>query len=214
MELKIKRDFRGLKAGSVIPITYGEVNYWMGGNGTGKSTATQLLYSLLVERFPKLERQEYWNAALSDNSTTISAECEFPPIISSIFISSDKLRQSQSIDIGVSSKLGIGRLGASEGMNSSADLQEMFEKANSLSLNILDETDGHLDTYSKHIFFDYLLPRLKGTTILVSHDAFHLSTKSVFDFTDYKFRTGREVLENAWSKAEEKFGKLGKQNNE
>ena len=196
MNLIIKKDHRGIKAGQVIPIHIGKLNTWVGSNGTGKSNATELLYTALEKVQPKLKKKCYWR------NTTIHtdiASLEDYPTFSHVNISSDKLRQAQFIDIDATLDLGIHRLKASEGQNSVQDMLEFFSNSTPETLTIFDETEGHLDYFHKVLFFNNVLPRVKGTVILISHDPTFLSNLSVFDFTDFTEKTGKDyyiLMEN------------------
>jgi len=207
MNLKILKDYHGLKKGQSIPIHIGKINTWVGSNGTGKSTATQLLYSALEKVQPKLKKKHYWNNTTVDNSI---ASLEDVVTFSTVNISSDKLRQAQHIDMDCLIGVGLGRIWASEGQNSIRDMLDVFKNCTDDSLTIFDETDGHLDYFNKVLFFNQLLPRIKGTVISISHDSTFLANQKVFDFGDFTEKMGSEYYTEMELKFTEHRAKMEK----
>lgn len=189
MKLILDNNFRNLKKGLEIPIHVGKINTWVGCNGTGKSSVTELLYTSLQKEQPKLKKQCYWKQTTVDKDLAHLEDC---PKFSSVYIGSDKLRQVQWIDMDALLDLGIERLKASEGQNCTQDMLQGFSKSTEDTLTIFDETDGHLDYFYKVIFFNNVLPRIKGTVILISHDPVFLADMNVFDFTDFTEKMGKQ----------------------
>jgi ATPase subunit of ABC transporter with duplicated ATPase domains len=182
MNIKILKAHRALLPGKIVPVHLNKVNYWVGANGCGK---TSLIGELLNE-FPRAEH--YWNAASIEKGVIT---IEDKPKFDKILLSSPKLRQVQMADLNVVMDMGIERLHASDGQNNVADMMNSFrEKDNPNILHIFDELDSHLDYKNKCIFFTALLPQIKGTVILTSHDSLFLTTCDVFDFTDYTQKKG------------------------
>ena len=203
--ISIKADVsKSLKAGTKIPIAPNAANYFVGLNGTGKSVTFSTL------------------AAKVQNSLKVKGNWMTPPPsylmdkieisgfdgIKDVYHFTAKSRQSQWIDLDMafSSASGIGSLKSSEGVNNQAELVSVFEKAkkdpalDESTLYIFDEIDGCLDVRAKSIFFDRLIPALKGTVIICSHDCLFLKARSLFDFTDCKVKTTQKFLmENSLS---------------
>lgn len=182
MNISILKDYRGLKKDTQFLIEPNKTNFWVGANGTGKTT----LFSVLLPFLPKSESE--WNArSIEKNVISISGFQN----IKKVYLSSPKMRQAQMIDLDVCFSQGVGRLWQSEGQNSISDLiHAATGKEETDSIFMFDEIDGHLDYQFKVMFFLHVLPKIKGTKIVISHDARFLASEKVFDFTDLSFKTG------------------------
>lgn len=195
MKIILPQPFRTLKPGT-LEITPNKPNYWVGLNGTGKSSLVQLFLAQLFNQYPKLKKKEYWfstvaNHTLQDTPITI----EGMDNIQEVLVYSDKLSQARWIDMGACLALpgSVGTLNASEGQTSVMFLGESAKaKGRKNVLHIFDEIDGHFDFRTKHIFFNRLLHMIKGTSIIISHDSLFMMNERVFDFGDWTHKQGGE----------------------
>lgn len=194
MQIKLLNNFRGLKEGQNITIKPNALNRWMGFNGSGKSTAA----SMLLTHFNKIDNAvpaEVWNGLLID---TTAYEITGGSKITKVSYYSDRIRQSQSVDIGIAIATGLGRLQSSEGQNAQQDVHDAFKHRNDKHrLFIFDEVDGRLDQRHKIIFYDYILPKLKGTVIIISHDLLFNTKHEILDFSDFKVKTVTQYAKEA-----------------
>ena len=142
----------------------------------------------LAKAQPKLVTEAYWNATASEDAPFSATGFEQ---VSSFYLHSSKMRQAQFIDLSSTIAQGLGRIWASEGEDCIMTLNKCIpalEDPNALFL--FDEVDGHLDYYHKTLFFEYILPRIKGTALVVTHDPYFLADLSVLDLTDSTHKTG------------------------
>ena len=185
MTLNFTKKHRCFSAKDQIPIEISKVNYWVGDNGSGKSTALGCIAGLVKTK------SHNWNAVDKD-AKNVSFLFEVPQF-SKIFVSSSKNRQAQMLDMDSLIDQGINRIWCSEGQNNLADLGEMKKIGlDENALLLIDEIDSHFSYKAKVYFFDYFLPLVKATCIVISHDSAFLHEKRVFDFTDRAYKTGQE----------------------
>lgn len=198
MKIQFLKKFRNFKAGETFEVARNRVNYWVGRNGSGKSTLAALILTALKNHNKKLVPSYMWMATLNDKDVAdISGLKDFTGLS---FIS-DKLRQTQMLDMGALMDMGLTRIWASEGQNSQQDVCELAKHMKDPNhLTILDETDGHLDYSSKVIFFEGLLRNIRGTVIVISHDSFFLKNKEVLDFDDKKVKSGEQYYQDCEDK--------------
>lgn len=195
IKIKILKNYRNLKKGEEFYIEYNSVNFWVGKNGTGKTSLASLILTELKKINAKIVPSFLWKA-LSMEKDIVSIEGLDK--ISGVSFYSDKLRQAQYIDMDSLIGMGIGRIWASEGQNAQQNVVELVKYLNDENrLFILDETDGHLDFNSKIIFFNKLLKKIKGTVIVITHDSRFLKNEKVLDFNDRGFKTGEDYYKNA-----------------
>lgn len=188
MQIQIVKEDLKLPKGTTINVLPNSVNRFVGLNGSGKTICFSALADFLVKRL-KLEGN--W---MTPPPKFLSNQFKFEgfSIIKHIIHFTAKSRQSQFIDLDIAftSAAGANALNLSEGMNCQAELAKLLSDAISnpekdkKTLYIFDEIDGPLDPRAKSIFFDQLLPKLKGTVVVCTHDCFFLGKKDVFDFTD------------------------------
>jgi ABC-type transport system involved in cytochrome bd biosynthesis fused ATPase/permease subunit len=192
MKLTLKKDYRCLKPGTLIINP--SVNYWVGSNGTGKSSMVQLLLGHLYVN-KKLGNKNDWNSRYdnSDLDALIKAEGDsFDELIQF----SDKQRQSHFIDLDSTMSYGIEALWMSEGQNAYNVLARAKQHINnSKALLIFDELDSHLDYAGKWVYFNRLLPAIRGTAIVISHDPLFLHGCRVLDFGDMQMKNGEEYYQ-------------------
>ena len=180
----------------LIPNT---VNYFVGLNGTGKTVTTSALEYHIRE---KLKKRGNW--------ATVPATHLLEPYtfegfdeIADVWHYTSKTRQSHWVDLDMvfESASSISTLHSSEGMVCQSEIVRVFNKRDEENtLFIFDEIDGNLDIRAKQIFFNKVLPQLKGTSIVMSHDMFFFFINNdvrVFDFTTKTYKTYDEYyLEN------------------
>jgi ATPase subunit of ABC transporter with duplicated ATPase domains len=195
MKLIFKKDFYCLKKGLSIEIEPNKVNFWVGSNGSGKSTATSILMTLLQKQF-KMEKKETWMAT-NVQCRDGGAKLEGFENTSDFSFSSEKVRQAQWVSIDTFDLMeGVGRLRASEGENILADFTRFVKhKDDPNHVYLFDEMDGHLDVRYKGLFFDRFLPNIKGTVVVVTHDIYYtVGQERVFNFDTKTFTTGTEYI--------------------
>lgn len=192
MKITIIKPYRTLKPGEIELLP--KVNFWVGANGTGKSSLCQLLLARLFKERPELDKPHYWNGVSGD----IDSECvtiEGMGEIEEVFLYSDKLSQVRWVDLDACFSLpgGLGLLRASEGQTSQSFFAESVKNRDRKNvLFIFDEIDGHLDYKTKRLFFNRFLPTIRGTTIVISHDSLFLIGSQVFDFGDWSWKEAAE----------------------
>lgn len=174
----------------LIPNT---VNFIVGLNGSGKTVMTSSLNEFLAK---KLKKKSNWMTNPPEHIKGFDFE-EFDNI-KDVWHYTAKTRQSHwlDLDITLQSVMGHAALWASEGMSCQAEIVAAFKKKEEKdTLFIFDEIDGNLDIRAKFLFFDAVLPALKGTSIVMSHDPYFLMGCEVFDFTDKTKKTFLEYRE-------------------
>ena len=114
MNITLTKDFRCLKSGQVIEIKPNEVNCWVGLNGTGKSTAVQLILTILNKIDKNLIHKRHWFSQIVGDTTCASLS-GFDDV-KRVFYTSDKTRQTQFVDLDALEGQFF-RLQSSEGQN-------------------------------------------------------------------------------------------------
>jgi len=191
MKIDILKGYRNLPAGKTVSLTPNAVNTWVGANGTGKSS----LLGLLLRELPTKEC--HW-AALNREEGAIKVQ-GFEGV-TQVTISSPRLRQVQLADMSALIQMGLKRLHSSDGQNNVADLNAAAALMDDPTvLHVFDEIDGHLDYFGKVVFFAFL-SKIKGTTILISHDPSFLFHYDVLDFGDFKTKKGSEYYEQQYER--------------
>lgn len=203
MKITLKQAYRTLKP-CEITLNRG-VNFWVGSNGTGKSSLVQLLLGHLWKH-KKLGKQHDYHARCSSSEADM-IELQGMEHISALRVFSDKQRQTAWLDmevaLGAPGGLGVSLQG-SEGQNAYAALSEA--KGSILDPNallIFDELDGHLDFAGKYAYFNKYLHAIRGTAIVISHDSLFLTGHEVFDFTDLTHRSGELYYERERARCRE-----------
>ena len=194
MKIKVVKDFSNgvrtkLNAGLEIEITPNTANYFVGLNGSGKTITMSTLASFLSK-----QTKNTLNWMISPPEHIM--ECfnfEGFEEVKDVYIVTAKSRQSQWVDLDIALKTPMGPfvLHASEGMANQAELVNIWDRRNEKdTVFIFDEIDGTLDVKSKSLFFNKMIPSIKGTVIVMSHDVFFLLNQDkVFDFTDKKYKS-------------------------
>lgn len=187
MKIKIVKDFKALKSGAEIAIEPNKINYFVGLNGSGKTVTFGALYKHIQDIFQKnkIVKKKNWMVNPPQHLQEHFDFEGFESIKDIVFITA-KTRQSQWVDLDLcfDTALGVGSLHASEGMTNQAEIVKLMDKKDEVdTLFMFDEIDGPLDYRAKSIYFDRVLPRLKGTVIVCSHDALFFTGKDVYDFT-------------------------------
>jgi ATPase subunit of ABC transporter with duplicated ATPase domains len=196
MKIEFLKDYRNFKKGNVFEVSPNTINFWVGKNGTGKSTLASLILTALESKNKKLVPNHLWMATQTDKKI-ISLE-GYEKFNGLTFVS-DKLRQAQLTDMDSLLGMGLQRIWTSEGQNAQADVVQLAKIIHKPDhLTILDETDGHLDYSSKIIFFEALLKNIKGTVIVISHDSRFLKAQRVFDFGDMKEKIGEAYYNQSY----------------
>lgn len=187
-----------LKKDTKISIVANQVNYFVGLNGSGKSVTFSALAAFISE---KLKIKNNWMTAPPERFLNKFDYKGFE-IVGNLYHFTAKSRQSQwvDLDMALSSASSFWALHASEGMNNQSELMKLVEDFNKKKvvtnmLYIFDEIDGSLDFRAKHIFFDLILKKLRGTIIVCSHDRWFLNDEKVFDFSDGQTKVGKEFFE-------------------
>lgn len=191
MKIVFKKPFKIFKEKDVIEIIPNKVNYFVGLNGCGKSVITSSLADHIYSKFDKnkQKKQRYnWMTRPPDYLLENFAFEGFE-FITDITFYTAKHRQSQFVDLDQTfdHPNSVGCLRSSEGMNNQAELVEAYKQKDEPNrLFIFDEIDGTLDIRAKSLFFDHLLPKLAGTSIICSHETLYLGGKMVHDLTTNK----------------------------
>ena len=194
MKIKFLKNYRNFLKDEVYVIPHNKVSYWVGLNGTGKTTLTSVILSLIKDKNSKIVPENLYLSLPVENNI---AEIEDFEQFTGVSFISPKNRATQMIDMDALLSMGVGRLWASEGQDSQANLVSLVKHINDPNhLFILDEIDGHLDYKSKLIFFTGFLKKVKGTVIVISHDTLFLRSEQVFDFDDKKDKMGRDYYIN------------------
>lgn len=207
MKILFNKPFRIFTEKDSIEIIPNTVNYFVGLNGCGKSVITSSLAEHVFDSFSKKKKEEQRYNWMTRPPDYIMENFRFEGFesITDISFYTAKHRQSQYVDLNMTfdHPANIGCLKISEGMNNQSEIVNAFkDKDNINKLYIFDEIDGTLDVRAKHLFFDRLLPQLKGTVIVCTHDTFFvrkqevidLSTNTKMSMTDYFIKYTKPLL--------------------
>jgi len=191
MKIIFKKPFKIFTETNTIEIIPNTVNYFVGLNGCGKSVITSSLAEHIFDKFDRTKKkaQRYNWMTRPPDYLLENFDFEGFDSITDITFYTAKHRQSQFVDLDQTfdHPSSIGCLRSSEGMNNQSELINAFKQRNDVNrLFIFDEIDGTLDIKAKSLFFDRLLPSLKGTVIVCSHETFFLRGKEVFDLSSNK----------------------------
>lgn len=173
-----------LPKGSFLTVEPNKTNLVVGRNGSGKT----ITFSSLVTHLVKQTKQKDHNWMVEPRAD-IQKKFSFEGFesVNQVVHYTAKIRQSHwvDLDMALSHPYGHMVLNSSEGQSSLGELSRAAKhKDNPDCLFIFDELDGCFDHKTKSIFFDRILPRLKGTKIVCTHDSWFPRGQTVFDFTD------------------------------
>jgi len=193
MKIKFEKGLKNIPEGFELPIIPNAITYVVGLNGSGKTVTFSTLVNFLNK---KLKKKGNWMTPPPDYMMKGFSFEGFDDI-TDVWHYTAKTRQSMWVDLDLTmeSAAGIGSLHSSEGINCQAEIVAMAKKKNEeKTLFIFDEIDGNLDVRAKHIFFDHVLPTIKGTSIVMSHDPWFLIDKQVFDFSSGTYMLYQEYM--------------------